>query len=371
MSIFRTKRIIAIVIFLAMILTNVAASAGTAAVNESGEGTMSIMPTSLSTYITSFMQVCTEAAVPGEPVKGEYQFDGYNFDTLIPVTVDVPKIKEAFHGLKEDLLKDEAVLASLQGLPQAGGEEFTPENLRAVLDEFETHFPDEVTAEYYQNGDDSIPFYVTGRAVCTGKEEPSYEYSMLRKDEKNYTMSFLDHEHSIVAGLILTDGGIRLEYKQGETNLVIDFMSETGEPAVYRLGTSVYTIRIPDSFTEGNRTEADIRDDMVAYMRSDETLLDFDVYQFTKEGRPDSLAAYAEQEAAEYNAFEVVTGKNINGIDVAWYRAKETYDGKEYTTLNYLFDDGDQYVEIAFWLDGETAEAEAQEIISTLAFIHR
>lgn len=332
---------------------------------------MSIMPTSLSTYISSFMQVCTEAAVPGEPVKGEYQFDGYNFDTLIPVTVDVPKIKEAFHGLKEDLLKDEAVLASLQGLPQAGGEEFTPENLRAALDEFETHFPDEVTAEYYQNGDDSIPFYVTGRAVCTGKEEPSYEYSMLCKDEKNYTMSFLDHEHSIVAGLILTDGGIRLEYKQGETNLVIDFMSETGEPAVYRLGTSVYTIRIPDSFTEGNRTEADIRDDMVAYMRSDETLLDFDVYQFTKEGRPDSLAAYAEQEAAEYNAFEVVTGKNINGIDVAWYRAKETYDGKEYTTLNYLFEDGDQYVEIAFWLDGETAEAEAQEIISTLAFIHR
>lgn len=35
-------------------------------------------------------------------------------------------------------------------------------------------------------------------------------------------------------------------------------------------------------------------------------------------------------------------------------------------------DDGDhQYVEIAFWLDGETAEAEAQEIISTLTFIQR
>jgi hypothetical protein len=110
---------------------------------------------------------------------------------------------------------------------------------------------------------------------------------------------------------------------------------------------------------------------MVAYMRSDETLLDFDVYQFTKEGRPDSLTAYTEQEAAEYNAFEVVTGEKINGIDVAWYWAKETYDGKEYTTLNYLFEDGDQYVEIAFWLDGETAEAEAQEIISTLTFIHR
>ena len=334
-----------------------------ATANESGEGSMSIMPTSLPTYITSFMQVCTEAAVPGEPVKGEYQFDGYNFDTLVPVTVDVPKIKEAFRGLKEDLLKDEAVLASLQGLPQVGGEELTPENLRAAMDEFETHFPDEVTAEYYQNGDDSIPFYVTGRAVCTGKEEPSYEYSMLCKDEKNYTMSFLDHEHSIVVSVTAAEGDRTL-------SLEVDGKMMPGTN-VYRLGTSVYTIRIPDSFTEGNRTEADIRDDMVAYMRSDETLLDFDVYQFTKEGRPDSLAAYAEQEAAEYNAFEVVTGKNINGIDVAWYRAKETYDGKEYTTLNYLFDDGDQYVEIAFWLDGETAEAEAQEIISTLAFIHR
>ena len=118
-------------------------------------------------------------------------------------------------------------------------------------------------------------------------------------------------------------------------------------------------------------TEEDIRDDMVAYMRSAETLLDFDVYQFTKEGRPEKLVEYAEQEAAEYNAFEVVTGERINGIDAAWYRARETYEGKEYTTLNYLFEDGNQYVEIAFWLDGETAEAEAQEIISTLTFIQR
>ncbi len=230
------------------------------AVNESGEGTMSIMPTSPSTYITSFMLVCKEAAVPGEPVKGEYQFDGYTFDTMVPVTVDIPKVKEAFHGLKVDLLKDEAVLASLQGLPHPGGEKLTPENLRATLDEFETHLPDEVTAEYYQNGENSMPFYVTGRAGYTGKENPSYEYSMLYKDEKNCTMSYLDHEHGIIAGLILTDGGIRLEYKQGETNLVIDFMSETGEPAVYRCDlyfndTSKPLISVSDTVaTEGDRT---------------------------------------------------------------------------------------------------------------------
>jgi hypothetical protein len=110
---------------------------------------------------------------------------------------------------------------------------------------------------------------------------------------------------------------------------------------------------------------------MVGYMCSDETLLDFDVYQFTKEGHPDKLAEYAEQEAAEYNAFEIKTGEQINGIDAAWYRAMETYEGKEYTTLNYLFETGDQYVEIVFWLDGETAEEEAQAIINTLGFILR
>ncbi len=638
-----------------------------ATVSEAGEGTMSIMPTSLPTYITSFIQVCTESAIPGESVPGEYQFDGYSFDSMVPVTVDIPRVKEAFHGRKEDLLRDEAVLAFLQGLPQADGEALTPENLGKALDEYEKHFPDEVTAEYYQNGKDSIPFYVTGRAVYAGKENPTYEYSMLCKDEKNYTMTFLDHEHGVVAGLILTDGGIRLEYKQSEADLVIDFTAKEGEIAayrcdiyfqntdkplisvfvtvsadgartlsldadgktvmpledmmsgesdaatgllmdflvngfgplmmkmseaapefaelittlmmpqqgqentgsasketespveadpsawktladvltletesreaswdennytlifryagtewlvnaafskelcdamnavdfmaedraeqinailapceittiidlrtlampreeldqwigktgqdlldagweyngyhsdeaglhifmvygdfqyqvsfaeeltmtqvfgeqpdnmpkatvtgivfdgksfyfnerdyiprpeigqktgtrVYRLGTSIYTVTIPDSFAEGSRTEEDIRDDMVAYMRSDETLLDFDVYQFTKEGRPEKLVEYAEQEAAEYNAFEVVTGERINGIDAAWYRARETYEGKEYTTLNYLFEDGNQYVEIAFWLDGETAEAEAQEIISTLTFIQR
>ena len=140
---------------------------------------------------------------------------------------------------------------------------------------------------------------------------------------------------------------------------------------VYRLGTSVYTVRIPDSFVEGERTEAETRDDMVAYMYSPDTSLDFDVYQFAREGYEDTLAAFVEAEAAEYAATEVVTDGNINGIDVAWYRAVDTWNGKAYDTLTYAMADGDDYVEIAFWLDGENAEAEAQAIIETLGFITR
>ena len=148
-------------------------------------------------------------------------------------------------------------------------------------------------------------------------------------------------------------------------------VAETAGTKVFQLGTSVYTVEIPDSFVEGERTEEDIADDQVAYMHSPDTLMDFDVYQFSKEGCQEKLADYAKAEAEEYNATEIVTDGNVNGIDAAWYRAVETYEGAEYTTLTYVLEDGDQYVEIAFWLDGENAEQEAQAIINTLTFVTR
>ena len=148
-------------------------------------------------------------------------------------------------------------------------------------------------------------------------------------------------------------------------------VGETVGTKVFHLGTSVYTVVIPESFVEGERTEAEALDDMVAYMHSPDTLLDFDVYHFAKAGYPDSLAAFVEKEAAEYGASEVVSDGSVNGIDVAWYRAVETYDGKDYATLTYALEDGDSYVEIVFWLDGENAEAEAQAIIHTLGFVSR
>ena len=137
---------------------------------------------------------------------------------------------------------------------------------------------------------------------------------------------------------------------------------------VLRLGTSGYTILCDESFAEGDRTEEEIADDMVAYMKSPNTLLDFDIYQFSKEGYPEVLADFVNQEAAEYSAFAINTNLTINGIPAAMYLARETYDGVEYTTANFAFEDGGQYVEIAFWLDGDEAITEAMEIIATLTY---
>lgn len=148
-------------------------------------------------------------------------------------------------------------------------------------------------------------------------------------------------------------------------------LAEAAATKVFQLGTSAYTIEIPESYAEGELTEEDVADDMVAYLLSPDSLLDFDVYQFSKEGYPDSLADFAAQEAAEYAAAEVVTDGEINGIAAAWFRATETFDGLEYATLTYVLEDGGDYVEIAFWLDGEDAEAQAQAIIDTLTFVTR
>ena len=135
-----------------------------------------------------------------------------------------------------------------------------------------------------------------------------------------------------------------------------------------QLGTSGYFIVIPDSYTYGELTEEDIADDMVAYMLSPDSLLDFDIYQFSKEGYPETLADFVMQEAEEYEAFSIGPQMEINGIPAGMYMAKETYEDKEYTTATYVFEDGDQYVEITFWLDGDEAVNLATEIIYSLFY---
>ena len=204
--------------------------------DRSGEETMSIMPTSVQTYIQSFVIACVAAAVPGEPVQGEYEFDGCKFDTMVPITVDVPVVKDAFHGLTEDLLKDEGILGIIRRYAGKVGADLSVDLLREGFKVFEAHFPEMVTAEFYQNSSGGETFYVTGRAGYAGKETPSYEYSMLYRDGKNYTMTYQDHEHGLTAGMAFRENGFRMEFTCGGKSLAFDFTAEEGDPAVCRCG---------------------------------------------------------------------------------------------------------------------------------------
>ena len=140
-----------------------------------------------------------------------------------------------------------------------------------------------------------------------------------------------------------------------------------GQLRVLRLGSSPFTLTAPAGFVEGEMTQEDIEDDQVAYWYSNDTLLDFDVYQFGKDGYPDALAVYVEDEVSGYNAVtDLVTDGEVNGIPAAWYRTVEEYQDVAFDTLTYILDGGNEYVEVVFWLDGDTAGAEADAIIRTL-----
>ena len=428
-------------------------------------------------YFTRFAEACSQAGVPGDPVPGEYEIDGYLFDTMVPVTVDTQSVAEATRSLMDEMLADEAVLSAIRSGMLYSGTEFNEDEFREGFEEWIRHFPDEASAEYYMNSEDGETFYITGQSSYTGKDTPSYEYTMLYdngstamtfngNEEPNMEMMFaysdgtmnvscsvedmylgfnfqnegnrnfcelffMDKENPLLTVAVTVNedaertlamdtegktvlsaeelmtgsdaaGGFMGDVMTNGLGALITTVTEevpeagglfsvmggsnpdenevpeegdeqnTSQTRVLQLGTSVYTIEIPSGYREGELTEEEIRDDMVAYLRSPDTLLDFDVYQFSKEGYPEDLAEYAGQEAAEYeSAFDVVTDLDINGIDAASYRAREIYDGQEYETLTYILDGGNEFVEVVFWLDGEEAEIQAQEIIGSLTFVTR
>ena len=131
-----------------------------------------------------------------------------------------------------------------------------------------------------------------------------------------------------------------------------------------QLGASSLAMVVPDSFVEGDKTDEDVEDGLVAYYYSDETLVDFDVYQWAKASEETLMDAVSE-ETAEFNNAEIHE-KQVDGIDLVYYYANEEYDGTFYDTVTYIAEDGDYFIEIVFWLDGENAEVEADEIIGSL-----
>ncbi|MBR4546401.1 MAG: hypothetical protein IKO14_10615 [Oscillibacter sp.] len=161
------------------------------------------------------------------------------------------------------------------------------------------------------------------------------------------------------------DAGTATEEADADTGTATE--AEAAQTMELRLGTSPFVMTVPASFTEGEMTEEDIADDQVAYYRSDDILVDFDVYQFSKEGYPDALADFVTQEAAEYNATEIVTDATINDIPVGYYRSVEESEGVSYNVITYAFEGEGEYVEVAFWLDGDNAEEIAAGIINTLS----
>ncbi len=231
--------------------------------------------------------------------------------------------------------------------------------------------------------EDTLDFSVTNPMtpeMSEGAEGVSYELkdgaitAEVADGEKTETVTFVYHiDDSIV--LAMEEGNLVFVREENLTTgpSLMDMLSEAfsegadvSEAKKYvNLGSTDYRIGIPADYAEGELTEEDIADDMKAYWRSESNPMDFDVYQFPREGQ--TYLEYARSEAADYGVAEDdVEDWQINGIDMAKYNSSEEYDGNTFPCVTWTWEAGDDFLQIVFWLDGEGAEDLADEIMFSI-----
>ena len=129
-----------------------------------------------------------------------------------------------------------------------------------------------------------------------------------------------------------------------------------------QLGTSAIYIVLPEGYAEAGDN---FDEDQVAYFYKDDESVDFDVYQWAK-GNEYILEEEAAYFSAEYGT--TASEVTVNGISGMKYISVEEYDGCEYTVVNYMFDDGENIVELCFWtINTEEELAAVDDIIKTIA----
>ena len=128
-----------------------------------------------------------------------------------------------------------------------------------------------------------------------------------------------------------------------------------------QIGTSEFSIILPEGYVA---TEDEFDEDQIAYYFKDNQSIDFDVYQWGKEGKY-TLKEEAEYFASEYNA--TAEEIEINGISGMKYISKEVFDDNEYTVVNYMFEDEKSIIELSFWtIDTEEEYKAVDKIINTI-----
>ena len=154
--------------------------------------------------------------------------------------------------------------------------------------------------------------------------------------------------------------------QDAETSQVGETEKEAPETLQFQLGASGYAMNVPRSYKNGDVSVDEMKGGQIAYYYSADSDMDFDVYQFPKPDSEIGLEKYLYVAAADFDGTEV-TFRQINGISVGSYKSREIYDGVEYDVLVALMEEGGEYLQVIFWLDGETAEQEAMDILNTIA----
>ncbi len=126
---------------------------------------------------------------------------------------------------------------------------------------------------------------------------------------------------------------------------------------VFRLGTSAYTVEIPESLVEREVTEEAAGYGMAAYLADVDAGLLIEVYQISRDENTGTLAEFTAREAALYGGTDVVAPGEINGLAAGWYTVPGTPDDAGSGVFYLILEDETGFTEIVFSvLSGDGSE---------------
>ena len=198
---------------------------------------------------------------------------------------------------------------------------------------------------------------------------PAYFYEAVEESEgaEYTTLTYILENGDVFAEIVFWMDGENADVYVGAMvdSITVLYEAEIADEGdIIALGTSSLKIALPCVYVKGEISAEDTDENQVAYYYSEECTVDFDVYQWAK-AEGETLADAVNEEAVEFEAEASMT--EINGIEIAYYNATEESEGVAYNTVTFIVEDGDDFVEIVFWLDGENATDIVDAIIGSIA----
>ena len=198
-----------------------------AASEDSGEDAAA--ENALTVYFERMMESFTTNAVPGEPETGEYEFEGFTFDTKTPINVDAKAMAADECEIVNEMLDDAAVLEMVNPfipLLQAYG--LSIDDIKKINEDFmaDEHIPN-VTATIYSSSDDEELIYYVNEATHDGQVDPYQHTTLLFEDSSHAHFNMSIPEVQIAADVEFDGNKLDASFDIG--GMYVGFKVSVGE----------------------------------------------------------------------------------------------------------------------------------------------
>lgn len=205
-------------------------------------------------YVSKFAASLQAAIVPGAEENGTYEFEGYTFDTKVPMNVDVVAIAEAVKTLVSDLVHDETI----GGLLKSFGQNFDPDQIVAQMEINPDQAP-EVKVDSYSNSTNSGIGYLEGEIIPKGMDKAAMTFCVLSANgavkavcnvvEQGITITLTGEGNTFALEVTGNGAYAAVKASASETGAVI---------GVYFMNTDAPILKLEIAVADGGEMKADL-----------------------------------------------------------------------------------------------------------------